>query len=123
MVLCFGFVLFDLDSSFFYCYGHYVKHGKPSVLSREEGNMCRKTLRFACRALGELLQLTHPCPALPSLMSQIGSSIFHRNWIQRVLQKALLSHAAGGNELTISPVELFLCPITLSAQKLPLISR
>lgn len=76
MVLCFGFVLFDLDSSFFYCYGHYVKHGKPSVLSREEGNTCWKTLRFACRALGELLQLTHPCPALPSLMSQIGSTFF-----------------------------------------------
>lgn len=51
MVLYFGFVPFDPDSLFFYCYGHHVKHGKPSVLSREDGNMCWKTLRFACRAL------------------------------------------------------------------------
>lgn len=87
----------DLDSLFFYQYGHYMNHTKPSVLpmSSEEGNKCRETLRFACRALGVLLQPACPCSALPSLMSYTGISIFHRNWIKHVLQKTLLSHVTG----------------------------
>lgn len=73
--------------------------------------------------LGFLLQSVSPILPCPSWCQTQG--FFTGTELNASFRRFsyLLSQAAGGDESSISPAELFSYPVTLSAEKVPLISR
>lgn len=81
--------------------------------------------RFASRPLGFSAAASLPILPCPSWCHTQAQGFFTGTGLNASFRRFsyLLSQAAGGDEHTITPAELFSYPVTLSAEKVPLISR